>query len=268
MRARLLLLLALLMPAAGRAQSPEGALCRGAIAAAEAANRIPDAFLFAIARVESGRPENGETIPWPWTVNAEGQGAFYPSKAEAVAAVQQLQGRGVRSIDVGCLQVNLQQHPEAFASLEQAFDPAANAHFAAGFLLTLFGQFGSWPLAAAAYHSQTQALGAAYQRQVLAAWAMPDRPGPPPPPSAAKHGVAAPPQAGHGAGAPPAPGPAQTASRGQIAPPAPVAAALGRPALAFGRDPPAGPPRGTGRSLAAYRAAPVPLALRLPPRPG
>ena len=45
------------------------------------------------------------------------------TRQQAVAAVQALQARGVRSIDVGCLQVNLMYHPIAFASLDDAFDP-------------------------------------------------------------------------------------------------------------------------------------------------
>jgi hypothetical protein len=153
-------------------------LCRGAIASAETTFRIPDLFLSAIGRVESGRPLplSGQVAPWPWTVDAEGQGHFYPSKQSAMEAVQALQARGVRSIDVGCLQVNLEQHPDAFASLDQAFDPQANASFAARLLSSLFVQTGSWPLAAAAYHSQTPAIGAAYQQKVLSAWAAPDRP--------------------------------------------------------------------------------------------
>ena len=35
--------------------------------------------------------------------------------------------RGVRQVDVGCMQINLQSHPHAFASLEDAFDPGSNA---------------------------------------------------------------------------------------------------------------------------------------------
>jgi hypothetical protein len=154
------------------------AACRAAIAAAEASRHIPDEFLSAIARVESGRPDplTGALLPWPWTINAEGTGSYFASKEEAIAAVRGLQARGVRSIDVGCLQVNLQQHPDAFASLDLAFDPTANAQFAAGFLIELFGQTHSWPRAAASYHSQTPTLGSAYQRRVLAEWAIPEPP--------------------------------------------------------------------------------------------
>ena len=103
-------------------------------------------------------------------MNAEGQGFFYESKAEAVAAVRAMQAQGVRSIDVGCMQINLMYHPDAFPSLETAFDPQANAAYAARFLKELFAQTGDWPKAAAAYHSATPELGADYQRKVMAVW--------------------------------------------------------------------------------------------------
>ena len=96
--------------------------------------------------MESGRrdPVTGAVHPWPWTVNAEGQGFFYDTKAEAVAAVRAMQARGIRSIDVGCGQINLMHHPDAFPSLEVAFDPQANAAYAARFLKELFAQTGDW----------------------------------------------------------------------------------------------------------------------------
>jgi hypothetical protein len=107
--------------------------------------------------------------PWPWTINAEGEGRFFASKAEALAAVRDLQAKGVKSIDVGCMQVNLMHHPQAFASLEQAFDPAANAAYAARFLNVLYGQTRDWTRATAFYHSATPELGEAYQRKVAGA---------------------------------------------------------------------------------------------------
>ena len=80
------------------------------------------------AEVESGRAnDKGVIRPWPWTINAEGRGQFFATKLEAIAAVRALQASGVRSIDVGCMQVNLMYHPNAFASLDEAFDAPANA---------------------------------------------------------------------------------------------------------------------------------------------
>lgn len=154
-----------------------GQLCRQAIRTAEQAHGIQAGLLAAMARVESGRPDprGGAISPWPWTINVEGQGAFFETAADAIAAVRASQARGVRSIDIGCLQVNLMHHPHAFASLAQAFDPAANADYAARFLRDLFNQSGSWPQAAALYHSATPELGAEYRRRVLAAWAEENR---------------------------------------------------------------------------------------------
>jgi hypothetical protein len=150
----------------------QGLLCRAAVAAAERGGGIPAHLLAAINRVESSRrdPVSGAMNPWPWTVNAEGQGYFYDSKAEAVAAVRAMQARGIRSIDVGCGQINLMHHPNAFPNLELAFDPQANAAYAARFLKELFAQTGDWNKATGLYHSATPELGAEYQRQVLAVW--------------------------------------------------------------------------------------------------
>lgn len=146
--------------------------CRVAVRAAEQAAAIPEHLLAAISRVESGRvdPHTGAVTPWPWTINAEGQGLFYDTKAQAVAAVRDLQARGVRSIDVGCMQINLMHHPDAFASLDQAFDPATNAAYGARFLNQLHGQSGDWSKAAGLYHSATAELGSDYRKRVLAAW--------------------------------------------------------------------------------------------------
>ncbi|MCP1241684.1 transglycosylase SLT domain-containing protein [Acetobacter lambici] len=156
------------------ARSAEAGLCTEATAQAERSLHIPDGFLSAMGRVESGKVESDGTVSaWPWTINAAGIGYHYNSRAEAVAAVQNFRHQGIMSIDVGCMQVNLQQHPEAFPSLDQAFDPLRNAMYAGSFLLQMYEKMGSWPRAAAAYHSQTPGIGTPYQWKVLEAWAMP-----------------------------------------------------------------------------------------------
>ncbi len=164
------------LPALAASPAPQetdpGLLCRQAIHAAEREYRLPAALLQAIARVESGRvdPATGAVTPWPWTINVEGQGRYFETKEEAIAAVQALRARGVKLIDVGCMQVNLHHHPQAFASLEEAFDPVANARYAAQFLTRLYQARRNWEQAAAHYHSATPELAAAYRLKVLAAW--------------------------------------------------------------------------------------------------
>jgi hypothetical protein len=158
--------------AAPTVQADPAGLCGPAIAAAERDHGVPPGLLGAIARVESGRsdPRTGQAVAWPWTINAEGQGRFFATKAEAVAATAALLGRGVRLIDVGCMQVNLHHHPQAFPNLEAAFDPAANTRYAGLFLRRLQAARGDWPTAAAHYHSATPEFGDVYRAKVMSAW--------------------------------------------------------------------------------------------------
>ena len=116
--------------------------CDAAIVAATLPRRCRHKLLPAIARVESGRldPATGRVRPWPWTINFEGQAASSTARTQVLDAVQAFQAKGVRSIDVGCMQVNLMHHPNAFSDLEKAFDPAANARYAAKFLNTLYAK--------------------------------------------------------------------------------------------------------------------------------
>jgi hypothetical protein len=144
-----------------------GLQCRRAVTLAGRAAGIPDHLMSAIARVESGRRgADGQVNPWPWSINVEGTDHIYDTREQAIAAVRAYQAQGIRSIDVGCMQVNLLHHPNAFATLEQAFEPQANANYAAQFLKELLAQTGSWEKATAGYHSQTPELGEPYQRKV------------------------------------------------------------------------------------------------------
>jgi len=152
------------------------ALCETAVTSAGYAARLPPRLLQAISVTETGRPDEttGRLRPWPWTINAEGEGHYFATRDQAIAAVKLLQARGVQSIDVGCMQINLMYHPQAFASLEEAFTPQANARYAAHFLNTLYADLKDWTRAIGAYHSETPALGEAYRVLVLARWQNPD----------------------------------------------------------------------------------------------
>ena len=178
MRFLALLLTYLLCIGAARAAGPvtASALCDTAIASAEYTGHLPPRLLHAIALVESGRFDEtaGTVRPWPWTINAEGEGHFYDTKAQAIAAVRALQARGVRSIDVGCAQISLMFHPDAFNSLDTAFDPTANARYAARFLNQLHASGEDWAHAIGAYHSETPALGDAYRVLVMLRWRNPN----------------------------------------------------------------------------------------------
>lgn len=168
---------ALLLGGSGAARAtipglPTQALCAAETSKAERAYGIPSQLLDAISLVESGKydAESRAVLAWPWTVMAEGEGRYFPTKAEAVAEVRKLKARGVKNIDVGCMQVNLMYHGEAFSSLEDAFEPASNVGYAARFLRGLYGSTNHWPTAASYYHSQTPHLAATYREKLMKVW--------------------------------------------------------------------------------------------------
>jgi len=169
---------ALSAPLAESAQAfaKEANTCVSAIANQERAKGIPGGLLQAISLAESGRwfddagANKGEIIAWPWTVTTGGKGHFLPSRIDAIAFVQSLQANGVENIDVGCMQINLKYHPDAFSSIEQAFNAHANAAYAADFLKVRHAVSNSWLQAAGDYHSTTPKLNQTYRQKVSKLW--------------------------------------------------------------------------------------------------
>ena len=141
--------------------------CRQAIAAAERGRAMPPGLMLAIAQVESGRPAPGGGIaPWPFAINAAGASRYPETREAAIAEVEAFRARGITSIDVGCMQVNLFHHPDAFPTLDAAFDPTRNVAYAARFLTELRARTGSWAEAIAQYHSSEPGRGLAYHSRV------------------------------------------------------------------------------------------------------
>ncbi len=165
---------ALLAPSAraGEALADPFQACDRAAAKAERDWNLPAGLLAAIGVVESGRldPGGSRVAGWPWSINGAGWSFAAPSKAAAIDAVRLLQARGVRTIDVGCFQVDLFYHPGAFASLERAFDAEANAQAAARILSEARFATTGWDQAVALYHSASLLRGAWYLQKVYAAW--------------------------------------------------------------------------------------------------
>jgi hypothetical protein len=145
-------------------------LCEPLIRHYEMAHGIPHKLLTAISVVESGRKMGGAMVAWPWTINANGRPYIFATKEEAVAMVRKLQGRGITSIDVGCMQINLKQHPHAFTTLENAFDPATNIAYAARFLKAKRNHQGTWKNAVGHYHSARKEYNSLYIAKVLKVW--------------------------------------------------------------------------------------------------
>ena len=162
----------LLKPGLGKSASVGADVCLGPIYRAEQKHGIPTHLLRSVALTESGRwdDESKRTVAWPWTINAEGDGHFFPTKEAAIAAAKKFQARGIKSIDVGCMQVNLHWHPNAFSSLEEAFDPDTNVAYAAGLLSELKSERKSWTEAVGYYHSATPEFNQRYRAKVMKLW--------------------------------------------------------------------------------------------------
>lgn len=148
-------------------------VCTYATQKMEKVYQIKQHLLTTIASVETGRwnEEHKQKRAWPWTVNAQGKGTFFNSKAEAVNEVKRLQAQGVKSIDVGCMQINLAYHPDAFDNVEDAFDPQKNVEYAAKFLKNLYEvNDKNWIKAAMSYHSKTPKKALRYKQKIVAAY--------------------------------------------------------------------------------------------------
>ena len=149
--------------AAAQIEVPEE--CLRALQTYERSYQIPQGLTTAISLAEAGRPmgPNGRRLPWPWTININGQGRFFDTKEQAVAEARKQLDAGQRSIDVGCMQVNLMHHPDAFADLGSAFDPDSNASYGAKFLSSLREETRSWARAVERYHSADPDRGRGYR---------------------------------------------------------------------------------------------------------
>ena len=108
---------------------------------------------------------------WPWTVTSGKDGRFFDSKAAALAHVKKLQARGIKNIDVGCMQINLHYHGHRFRSISEAFDPDINTAYAASYLRKMHQETNQWILAAGHYHSKTPTKASYYRGKVERYWA-------------------------------------------------------------------------------------------------
>lgn len=142
-------------------------VCQQVGQAAERAFGLPAGIMAAIGKAESAQ--------WPWTANVDGAAEVYANKAEALDALTRVRSPKPANIDVGCFQISMRYHPDAFPSLDQALDPVANANYAARFLRELHERTGDWPGAIGLYHSATEVRRTEYRDRVLALWT--DAPG-------------------------------------------------------------------------------------------
>ncbi len=159
------------------AQLAESSKCSRYFSMYEDLFHMPSNLLRAVSVTESGRyvKSAGRPLSWPWTINAAGKGYYFANKREAIRAVNDFRAKGVKSIDVGCMQINLMYHPEAFRNLEQAFEPKYNIGYAAKFLRDKYTQARNWRDAVGLYHNGNPEINKDYIKIVYNNWRIEDK---------------------------------------------------------------------------------------------
>ena len=161
----------------------DASLCDRAARSAAEHTGVSLALLRAIMLAESGRDSGQGRAAWPWTLQSQGQGHWLASADDAAALARDLIAGGETNIDLGCFQINLRWHGQAFPSLAAMLDPDTNARYAADYLQDLYRQTGDWRSAAGAYHSRDATRAETYVTRLVALHDATGGTAPPPAPS-------------------------------------------------------------------------------------
>lgn len=116
---------------------------------------VPPGLLYAVALTESGQSSlsGGQFRPWPWTLNIDGNGHYYPSRRQAWAALQAVLADSHASVDIGLMQVNWRYYHTELGTPWQALEPYHNLRVAAAILHQCFARHGAWLPSAGCYHA-------------------------------------------------------------------------------------------------------------------
>lgn len=151
----------LLAVPAGQAAPPAG------YAAVAEAEHVPADILYAVACAESGREmPDGETRPWPWTLNIAGEGHWFPTRIAAYETLKRALGNDA-SVDIGLGQINWHWHRVRLVTPWLALDPYFNLINAARLLRKQFEdcRCDDWWTAVGRYHAPAHTKQAGERRR-------------------------------------------------------------------------------------------------------
>ncbi|HVQ71993.1 MAG TPA: transglycosylase SLT domain-containing protein [Bradyrhizobium sp.] len=134
---------------AAEARAEHARPCEREMARAAQLHGIPLGILYAVGLTETGR----RGALHPYALGAEGQTVFAGNIDDAMASFQVMRQKGIKLIDLGCMQINHYYHGEKFGSVRTMFDAAKNVDYAARFLKELKQREGSWTMAVARYNA-------------------------------------------------------------------------------------------------------------------
>lgn len=149
---RLLAIAGLSLAAAATSTSEARAsqgICEREIAAAAIKYGVPEGILYSVGLTETGRRGSLQ----PWALNVEGKAVFASSRDDALQVFGDARRRGVKLIDLGCMQINHHYHGDQFSEAEDMLNPRRNVEYAAKFLSRLHAKHVTWTMAVARYHA-------------------------------------------------------------------------------------------------------------------
>lgn len=127
---------------------------------------IPPRILYAVAMQESALLlPSGIVRPWPWTLNVEGRAERFRGREEAHQALTWYLRSGVRSIDIGLMQVNWRWHGDRLRDPWTALDPYFNLRVGATILAEHYRSTGDWQKAIGLYHASANTPAAKHRAE-------------------------------------------------------------------------------------------------------
>lgn len=144
-----LALLAMAASISDRAEAAGANPCEAEILRAAERHGVPAGILYSVGLAETGRKGSLQ----PNALNIAGKAVFAGSPEEAARLAEAARSRGVKLVDVGCMQINRHFHGKEFASLGDMLDPRQNVDYAARFLARLHARHETWSMAVARYHA-------------------------------------------------------------------------------------------------------------------
>src|SRR5262249_54411530 len=93
--------------------------CEREMARAAQRHGIPLGVLYAVGLTETGR----RGALHPYALGAEGRTVFAKNLDDAMATFEAMRHRGVKLIDLGCMQINHYYHGDKFDSVRAMFEP-------------------------------------------------------------------------------------------------------------------------------------------------
>ena len=123
--------------------------CENEINKAAQKHGVPVEVLQAVGETETGRGDGLRAN----ALNVAGRSHYDLTPEEAKRIFADASRRGIKLIDVGCMQINHHYHKQHFTSVSDMLEPARNVDYAARFLRELYQEENNWTVAVARYHA-------------------------------------------------------------------------------------------------------------------